>query len=307
MTNTHSARGLVWIDMQSPTDDEIGSLVKRYALHPLIGEELKSSVSLPKIHIDREYALIILSLPVRVRKDGSYAVENREIDFVIGRNFLVTCHLQGLDQLEYFSRIFETNAILNKDSKIEHTSHLFYYMVKRLYAGMLNDLTNIRDALIQAEDRIFAGEERKMVEVLSDLSRELIDFREAVRIHRDIWEELVGFDGDSLFPADFSPYKRDIRDEFMRINELISNCRELVRDLKETNDSLLNARQNEIIKTLTIINFVFIPATFISALFTIPARAVPLIEGPQGWNILLALMVVITLLIMIVVKKKKWL
>ncbi len=307
MTTTHSARGLVWIDMQAPTDEEIGNLVKRYDLHPLVGEELKSSVSLPKIHIEKDYVLAILSFPVRTQKDGVYTVVDREVDFVIGKSFLITCHAEGIDQLEYFARIFETNAILNKDSKIEHTGHLFYYMVKRMYAGMYDDLQNIRDSLLNAEKQIFDGKERLMVKGLSDLSRELIDFRETVRIHRDIWEDLVAFDGDSLFPADFSPYKRDIRDEFTRTNELINNCRELVRDLKETNDSLLNARQNEIIKTLTIINFIFIPATFIAALFTIPAPYVPLIQEQAGWIILVGLMIVITVVIWVVVKKKNWL
>lgn len=306
MTTTHSARGLVWIDMQSPTEDEVGSLVKRYGLHPLVGEELRNSPSLPKISIQKDYILVVLILPVRVKRNGAHSVVNREVDFVIGKNYLITAHPDGIEQLEYFARIFETNAILNKDSNIEHTGHLFYYMVKRLYAGMYEDLENLRDALARAEEQVFLGEERKMVQALSSISRELIDFREAIRIHRDIWEELTAFPGETLLPEDFRPYARDIRDEFTRINELIHNSRELVGDLRETNDSLLNSKQNEIIKTLTLMAFMTFPLSLIAAIFALPSENVPIIGSQYDWYVVIGIMAVVAGILLWQFRRNKW-
>lgn len=190
MLTTHSSKGLVWIDMQSPTDQEILSVVQRYGLHPLVGEELKDSPSAAKVDIYGDYVLIILTFPFRTNKGGMYEMISREIDFVIGKNFIITSHVENVDHLEYFSKIFETNSILNKNGGPEHTGHIFYHMVKKLYAGMYSDLENIRDSLVRAEERIFKGDERKMVEVLSHLSRELIDFRETARMHHEVWEDL---------------------------------------------------------------------------------------------------------------------
>ena len=56
-------------------------------------------------------------------------------------------------------------------------------MVKRIYAGMCEDLRNIHDVLASAEEKIFTGNERTMVKVLSDVSRELIDFKQTARVH----------------------------------------------------------------------------------------------------------------------------
>ena len=268
MTTTHTAKGIVWIDLQSPSDEDISSLVNRYSLHPLVGEELRNTPSLSKISFHKEYILVVLTFPVRAKQNGSYAIVDREVDFVIGKNFLITAHADAIEQLEYFAKIFETNTILNKDSKIENTGHLFYFMVMRLYAGMFEDLENIRDTLMNAEDSIFQDEERKMVTVLSKLSRELIDFRETV---------------------------------------LIQNSRELVSELRETNDSLLNTKQNDIIRTLTIVTFIFYPATFIASLFTIPAKFVPLVDSDAGWLMILGCMIAITVGITVVLKKKRWL
>lgn len=307
MTTTHTAKGIVWIDLQSPSDEDISSLVNRYGLHPLVGEELKDTQSVAKIDFHSDYVLVVLTFPMRLKVNGVYSVVDREVDFVIGKNFLITSHKDAIEQLEYFGKVFETNAILNKDSKIDNTSQLFYYMVMRLYAGMCEDLENVRDTLKHAENCVFQGEERKMVSVLSKISRELIDFRETVRIHRDVWEDMISFSGRSVFSEDFKPYMHDIKDEFVRIHEIVQNSRELVSELRETNDSLLNTKQNDIIRTLTIVTFVFSPAIFIASLFTIPAKIVPLIENDGGWLTISGLMVIITIVILLLLKRKKWL
>ena len=306
MITTRSAKGLVWIDLESPIDDEISQLVRRYDLHPLVGEELKSSPALAKIDFYKDYVLVVLTLPVRTRKDKEYEIVDREIDFVVGKDFLITSHSEPIEQLEYFAKIFETNAILNKEDKLEHSGHLFYYMVMRLYAGMVDDLENIRDALISAETRIFKGDEHRMVEVLSSLSRELMDFKQTSRAHREIWEDMLASSGKNLFGHEFEPYVRDLRDEFNRINELVSNSRELLAELRETNDSLLNTKQNDIMRTLTIVTFFFYPATFIATLFTIPAASVPLIRSASGWPIILVMMAAVTALIWWFLKRRRW-
>lgn len=306
MISTHSYSGIVWLDMESPTDDEISSLVKRYGLHPLVGEELKRSSTLAKIDFFKDYVLIVLTLPIRIGKGSNYEIVDREIDFVIGKNFLITSRTETIEQLEYFGKIFDANSILNKGEKIEHAGFLFYYIVKKIYAGLVEDLENIRDALLVAETRIYQGDERKMVEVLSGLSRELIDIKQTARMHHDIWEEMVASADKSIFGGDFVSYIRDIRDEFSVIHELIVNARELLADLRETNDSLLNAKQNEIIKILTLIALVFNPLTFIASVFTIPAAYVPLVDKTYGWTVIVIVMALLIAFTWWIFKKKRW-
>jgi magnesium transporter len=307
MTTTHNYRSLVWIDMESPDENEISTLVRRYDLHPLVGEELKSSSTLAKIDFYKDYILVVLTLPVRTRINGTTEVVDREVDFVIGKNFLITSRYDTIEQLEYFAKVFDANAILDKNEKIDHAGNLFYYMIKRIYTGMFQDLENIRDALLASEARIFQGDEHRMVKTLSNLSRELIDFKQTARIHRDIWDEMIQNSPSDLFGKEYLLYMRDIRDEFNRIHELIGNCRELLTDLRETNDSLLNTKQNEIIKILTLVAFIFYPLSFIAAIFTIPSPHTPLVNQPQGWLIIVAIMLLLAAGMWWFFRKKRWL
>lgn len=309
MTTTHTYRGIVWIDLESPDENEISSLVKRYDLHPLVGEELRSSSSLAKIDVYKDYTFVVLTLPIRTRHNDSYIVVDREVDFVIGKNFLITSRFEAIEQIEYFAKIFEANEILGKEEKIEHAGHIFYFMVKRLYAGMRNDLENIRDSIVTAENRIFKGGEKHMVKHLSNLNRELIDFKQTARIHHDIWTNLSEHSDKSVFNEDFAPYVEDLKTDFTHIHELIVNARELLADLRETNDSLLNTKQNEIIKDLTLIAFIFYPLTFIAAFFTIPIVDVELVgegHGIIGWFGISVMMVGLAAGIWFFFKKKKW-
>ncbi len=307
MITTHTHRNLVWLDLQSPNNEEISGIVKRYGLNPLVGEELKDSPSRAKIDFYKEYLMIILTVPVRVREDGIYKIVDREIDFIIGKNFLITSRAETIEQIDYFAKIFDANAILDKGQKIEHAGHLFYYMIKRIYSGMINDLKNINSALTASENHIFKGDEREMVEVLSNLNRELIDFRQTARIHRDIWDDMVDSVEKDLFGKEYVSYVSDIKTDFEQIYELSANARELIDDLRETNDSLLNSKQNQTMRVLTLATFIFQPITFIAALFTIPALRVPLISSSYGWPMILIIMIILATGIWWIFKKKRWL
>jgi magnesium transporter len=293
--------------MESPSDDEVSNLIKRYELHPLVGEELKRFTSVAKIDFFENCILVVLTLPVRRRnKAGRYEIVDREIDFVIGKNFLITARQDMIEQLEYFGKIFDANSILNKDEKIEHAGYLFYYMVKRIYAGMIEDLKNIQDSLTVAEAEIYKGHERKMVEVLSNLSHELIDIKQTARMHRDVWEKLVTFDEKNFFGKDFNSYVHDIRDEFNVIHEHIINAHELLADLRSTNDSLLDAKQSETIKMLTTVTVVFYPVMLIAAIFTIPAVSIPIIDSAGDWYVLMIISIICTVGVWWFIKKKNW-
>jgi len=115
MLTTHSSKGLVWIDMQSPTDQEILSVVQRYGLHPLVGEELKDSPSPAKVDIYPDYVLVILTFPFRMNRGGMYEMVNREIDFVIGKNYIPS----PLETEKAYASRHQTLKIQTLDFKLE--------------------------------------------------------------------------------------------------------------------------------------------------------------------------------------------
>jgi magnesium transporter len=205
-----------------------------------------------------------------------------------------------------FSKIFEADSIIDKKNLGSHAGYIFYYMMKQLYAHMVDDLENMKDSLIAAEEKIFAGSERRMVEALSNLSRELIDLKQSSRLHKEVIEAFAPV-AHTFFGKDFHFYIDDILKEYSKIHELTANNRELLTDLRETNDSLLSTKQNDIMQVFTVITSIVFTLELIAGIFSMATTHTPIIGGPFDFEIITGIMALLALIMLAMFKRKKWL
>ena len=236
-----------------------------------------------------DYMYLVLHFPVRTKYLHKHIIVEKEVDFVVGKKFIITTKYDTIESLHNFSKIFETNSILDKNGLGEHAGFVFYYMVKSLYRNALHDLELILSKLLTSEKHVFNGEEKQMVQALSEISRELIDFRQITRNHSEILNSLHE-PSKKLFGPTFEHYIDSIKTEFEKTHESIGHARELLSDLRVTNDSLLSTKQNETIKTLTIMAFITFPLSLIADLFSMNTAHAPIIGGDYDFEIIFAIM-----------------
>lgn len=306
MIKTYSHRHITWLDVEAPTPEDVNALVKAYKLHPLVGEELLGPSKSSKAAIYKDYVYLVLTFPIRVRQDDHHIIEEKEIDFIVGKNFIITGHYEVVQAIHAFARAFEANSILDKEKTADHAGHIFYYMMRRMYNHMSADLDTIKRELVSAEAQIYAGKEKDTVEVLSNLSRELLDFRQTSRSHFEILESLEKLPAD-FFDKTFGLYIADIKEEFVRVRDAIANSRELAAELRETNNSLLTTKQNETIKILTVVAFITFPLSLFAELFSMNTADTPIVNDPHGFWIIIATMVVGCAFMFWYFRHKKWL
>lgn len=302
MIQKYTYKRLTWIDLESPSSDEVAKVMSEYKLHPLVAEELLQKSLKPKVDFYNDYIFLILHIPVRTKD----AVKDQEVDFVIGKEFIITTKYDTVEPLHNFSKMFEVNSILDKSGIGEHAGFIFFHMLKKLYKNMSHELDAIRGQLIDAEKHIFAGEEKKMVEVISRLSRELIDFRQTTRMHASVLEDFATV-SRGFFGEGFEYYTEDLKTEFTKVHDMIANNKELVVDLRETNDSLLSTKQNETMKTLTIMAFVTFPLALITDIFSMHTSHAPFLGSPYDFEIILSIMCLACIGMFGIFKYKKWL
>lgn len=293
------------MDVESPSQDEVTMLVKKYELHPLVGEELLSTTRNSKVEIYKDYIFLAIHVPIRTKVNGGYVVVKKEVDFVIGNKFIITSRKEVVEPLHNFARVFETNSILDKNT-IGHAGLIFYYMMKKIYGHMNEDLENIKDSLTYVENKIFLGHERKMVEVLSELSRELIDFKQATRLHGDVLESFHEVPKE-FFGKDFEVLMDNIRGEYESAHSLVVNNRDLLNELRDTNDSLLSTKQNEHLKLFSILAFLTFPLMLFLNIFMLPTEHTPIIGWRYDWQIIFVLMLLGAGGMLYFFKRKGWL
>ena len=226
MLTKRAHRGLVWIDLESPTQEEIRGIAAAYQLHPLVVHELSAPTLKPKVDFYADFIYLILHFP-RLRKNAERTVQgsrgsgDQEIDFIIGKKFLITVRYGGSDTVQIFGKLFDASSVLDKRALGAHAGFIFFHLLGKLYENLLQDIGAVRETLGDIEYRIFEGEEREMVLSLSRVSRDLLDFKRSLSLHRDVLESFE-VAGAKLFGENFRFHLRTLIGDYYRVEHAVA-------------------------------------------------------------------------------------
>lgn len=303
MLSRYQHKHLTWIDLQSPTREEVRGLMQEFGIHPLIADELLSPSQKPKVERYADVLYVILHFPAWRHTHGGN--RNQEVDFIIGRNFIITTRYDTIDPLHKFSKVFEVNSILDRSDIGNHAGYLFFYMVRKLYRAVEHELEYADSYLDEIEAQMFSHREKEMVAKLSRISRELTSFKQALAPHREILESFEA-SGRRFFGDDFSYHARALLGEYLKVASRLETLREFAVELRLTNDSLLTTKQNEIMKVLTIMAFVTFPLSLIASIMGMNTEYLPIVGMPGDFWIVIGIMLTLTGFFFIFFKFKKW-
>jgi len=303
MLTKQNYKAISWIDSENPTKDDSRSLMEDYNLSPEVGQDILLPTFKDKLVAYKDYIYLVLHFPAF--KHTHNKSHRQEIDFVIGKKFILTNRYESIDAMEKYAKIFEVNSILDKNEAEIGTGELFLAMMRTIYQSLSDELDAINYLLTEAEKNIFAGKEKEMVFELSRIGREIVNFNHIINPHGNILESLK-HDGPKILGENFSLELNNVTNEYYKISKILENVTEVMRELRETNNSLLSTKQNEIMKTLTIFTFFALPFTIITGFFQMNTKYTPIVTNENGWLIIVGMELVVMIIVFLIAKKKKW-
>lgn len=303
MINTYKYNNEVWVDINDGTTEEIHSLMDQYNIHPFIAKELTSKTPKARIEFHEEYIYCILHFPVwkHTHRDGT----SQEVDFIIGKDAVITARYDTIDALHKFAKDLEVEEILEKKHGKKTTHVIFMNMLRSLYTSLFEELEYIEDVIEDITSKIFEGEEKKMVVSISEVTRTLLDFKKTTDLHHEILESLL-HRGKEIFGNNFAHEMQSIIIDYLKINTTIKSNLEMLKELRDTNNSLLTSKQNETVKQLTVLGATLLPLNLLSWIFAMRVGGVPLENNPNGFLIVLVLMLTYGLIAVLYARHKKW-
>lgn len=299
MTTTYTHKDLTWIDLESPTKDEVRLVMEQYGIHPLVGNELLTPTEHPKVDLYDHYIYLVFHFPAVSHKHGSEV--KQEIDFIVGEKFIITTHYDLIDPLHEFSKVFEVNTLLDKNELGTHAGFVFFYIIRELYRNMTQQLDGVGTILKKIESKIFTGHEGEMVEEISRVNRDLLNFKQSIRPQKEILESFERA-GEKFFGNEFSYYSHSLTGEYYKIASILDGHKDTLLDLRDTNDSLLTTKTNAIMKVFTIMAFLVLPPSLIAGLFAMGVKG----EPPLNFWEIIGIMVFLMSIMFLVFKKKHW-
>ena len=291
-----------WIDVSLPHKDEVDAIMREYSIDSVVGRDLLHPTPKPKVVATNDKIYTVVHIPV-FKNSHARGATSQEIDFVIGRKVLISVRYDTIDALYKYTKEIEVNELLDREDGGNHT---FVDIMIEIYKSLFDELSFIEDRLSEIEKRIFRGEEKQMVERISEAGRDLLNFRRIIEPHGDMLHSLrlMGVD---VLGKKFNGEMDALVDEWERLLKNLDNHRNFLAELRETNNSLLSTKQNEIMKILTIMAFVTFPLSLIAAIFGMNTDNLPIVGYPNDFWIVMGIMGSATAIMFGYFRHKKWL
>lgn len=297
--------GGIWVDLEQPNEEDIRQISEEFSIGEHIEKELLYPTPTPLVAMDVDKALLVLHFPTHGTDDGE--TKSQEVDFVVGKNFIVTVRYEVVASLHHLKKLLEAQELTAKKTPIT-TDVMLEILFAHLYTSVRDHMNHVASNLARVEKEMFDGHERTTVRSISGISREFLHV-EASLVNQ---EESLGRFLNVLAQLEFFGGSFKLRAERIRagrssVAHVVKTHRAVATELRETNIALLEARQNEIMKTLTTVNFIFLPLGLISWIFTMRTEGMPIIDSPNAFWVVLAIMLGVAALLITFFVKKRWL
>jgi magnesium transporter len=319
-------KSVFWIDLAAPTEEEIMSVQSIFNFHPLCVEDCMTYSNHPKLEEFEEYVFLVTHEPEI--DDQTHELKRPEIDFFLGKNYLVSVHHHASQAVGKAHHRCETQLLHHQSSQYEKTaartavrdntmfrnSDLILHTILDNIVDSYFPLIDAWDDTIEAlEDRVLANKpEKKILQEILTIKRQLSAFRRTVTPQRDMMARLIHIDSKAISKIS-NPYFRDVYDHLLRITEMLDGHRDAMGNVLEAYYSVLSYQINEnsqvvnfVMQRLTIITTIFMPLSFIASVYGMNFENMPERTWTYGYLAVLSVMAVTAVVMMLFFRKKKW-
>lgn len=295
---------LEWVFVTRNSPDDVNELRRRYRYHPLDLRDILPPVQRPKVVARDGYVFMILLFPMFDRK--SRVIKATEVDFFISPERLVTVNVDGYEPLKGLFESCLQSASHRRVCLSGDITQLLYAILNDMIVSVFPMLVHINTDLDAIEKRMFTQYEKNLIQELLRVKMNVVNVRKTMQGHRHAIQRLVE-DAPAYFPIHrLRDYFDELVNHTKEIWETLQIQKDTVDALHETNQSLIDFRINEIIKTLTIISVIVFPLTLMAAIFGMNVQNMPIVGRPQSFWIILALMAASSGSMLAYFKSRKW-
>lgn len=245
--------GITWRNISQPDNKELASFVREGNLLSIDAEFIANNYQRPEVTVRDDYVLILLHIPVFDKK--LRVTSGAPLYFIVRENAIHTLAYGPIVTLQKIMKEFNAQADQELDFMADNALNLTLHIIGLLNTSSFRKITRLAKHIEIAEDAVFHGNERKMVEEVAILSRDVLDFRRIVRPQITLFTHLP----PDTFPPNIQTQWMRIGGQLNQIWEVLQALHDSAKELRDTNDSLLQHKENELLRLLTYYSIITIP------------------------------------------------
>src|SRR5436190_7107581 len=296
----------MWVDLLDPDDDELRRSWTK-PITPSAVETLlrphRSDEPRPMFRSEGSYAVGVLLVPVVVAAEDR--IFYQEVDILLSHNHLLTVRKTPPD-----GHPLDLAGVKETCSEMS-AGMITYHICDDVAEGFLDMVDDIHDEVDELEDHVDQWDNDTIRRRLSDMRHDLLHIRRTLAPTRDalrqIVDDRVEIEGDEeLFPHDVELRFGDAFDKMLRAYEGLDTARDLIAGVRDYHQAKVANDQNDVMKRLTIVASLFLPATFIAGVYGMNFEHMPELRWTQGYGFAWTLIIFSFVSQLIYFKRKHW-
>ncbi|MCL2143923.1 MAG: magnesium transporter CorA family protein [Endomicrobia bacterium] len=294
----------IFLDNSGLSHEETVLLTEAFKFHELSLEDCLFPQYYPKMEEFENYVFgAVHGIQLKPNYLQEFDESIYELNIFAGKDFIVTVHTE---ELFFIETIYE-KAKARPQIELKSNSNLMYNIFNKVVSSYEFTMEKIDDKMDALEDAILEEPEKKHMEEILDIKKVILAIKKIAESQQAAYLYFTR-SNNSVVAKEYTAYFRDIFFQCARISQSIAMRSQMVVGLLEVYMSNVTLKLTEVMKFLTIIATVIMPALLISGYFgmnvTFPEYS---LFGEAGsWFFAVALMLVAILALLVYFKKKKW-
>jgi magnesium transporter len=258
LTSARDSGGLLWLDVETPDDDQLTSLAEHFGLH---AEMVRDSSAFGQRTRLVEYDGYVVVVTYGVAEDGVSLVE---LHAYVTPNAILTIRSQPIPVIAALHD--RTEPVINAHTTV---AALLSRILSTLAGTFTDALNTVDDELTDLEQEILDGPAPGQLSRLLVLRRRVNMFRRTVEPARDLVGagRYIVIDALQDVSDDTRRNLRDLAIDLAHIGDVLESERDRLSSVMDVYMNEVNNRQNVIMRQLATVSTMFLPLTFLTGFF----------------------------------------
>jgi len=298
----------LWVDLESPTPEEAKLVLEDvFHFHPLSIEDCLTVSPSPKVeeYTPRAedkfapYLFMVIHAVDYSRKDCVFATS--ELDFFLGKNFLVTYHagpLRSISQTEE-QAVKGTMHVARAPDRLAHT--LLDSIVEN-YKPALDELSL---EIAELEQQALQHPTKATLNKILQVKKEVFHLRQIIGPQREVLARFARGEF-KLIRSHLVPYYRDVYDALFHIAEMAQGYTDSLTGILQVYLNMSSNQTGEVVKLLTLITVITTPLMMVGTWYGMNFHDMPEFSWRHSYLVAVFLTFFSTAATYWYFKKKKW-
>ncbi len=292
----------MWINMTSPSHDESLEIAEKYGIDLTDVRAALDEEESSRVDVNEDYVLILFDIPTVEIRHNQEAYTTIPLGIIWTEEAIITVCSVESPVIKHF--IVNRMRDFTTKKQVRFTYQIIY-RTNMLYQSYLRIIDRRR---LEMEERMGGVTENADIINLHELESNLVYFDTSLRANRMIVDRLTRYSGIKKFPDD-QELLDDVIVENLQAIEMTQIYRDILKGTRELMSTMIDNRQNNIMKMLTAITIVMAIPTIISGIYgmNVNAEGMPFANSPFGFTIVCGITLFVCLVVAFFLKKRKML